>query len=155
MTGRASWMSLRGAPDKMEYVAGIFFSFAVSSLAALLGGDRHRSFYPRLLAVIAAFYVFFSVLSGAWHAAMIESVVLGGFLFVAIAGFRLNPWLIVIGLFGHGVFDAIHGHLIANPGVPVWWPGFCLAYDIVAAAFLAWSLCRSNGFVGWRGGSAS
>lgn len=33
-----------------------------------------------------------------------------------------------------------HGHLVANPGVPRWWPGFCLAFDVVVAAILAWLL---------------
>jgi hypothetical protein len=26
--------------------------------------------------------------------------------------------------------------LINNPGVPQWWPAFCLAYDVAAAAFM-------------------
>jgi hypothetical protein len=30
--------------------------------------------------------------------------------------------------------------LIQNPGVPAWWPGFCLTYDIAAAGYLAWIL---------------
>jgi hypothetical protein len=43
-----------------------------------------------------------------------------------------------------GVVDFLHGHLIANPGVPAWWPTFCLAYDVAAAACLAWLLGRSR-----------
>jgi len=31
----------------------------------------------------------------------------------------------------------VHGQLIADPGVPVWWPAFCASYDITAAAWLA------------------
>ena len=38
--------------------------------------------------------------------------------------------MIVIALAGHGVFDALHGHLLENSGVPVWWPAFCLAFDL-------------------------
>jgi hypothetical protein len=40
------------------------------------------------------------------------------------------------------MFDSVHGELIANPGVPAWWPAFCLAYDVTAAAYLAWILSR-------------
>jgi hypothetical protein len=60
-------------------------------------------------------------------------------MFVAMAafGFRKTPWLVVAGLALHGVFDFFHHAVIANPGVPVWWPGWCLAYDVVAAAYLA------------------
>jgi hypothetical protein len=46
----------------------------------------------------------------------------------------------VVALAGHGVFDFIHAAVIANPGVPDWWPEFCLTYDVTAAAYLAWLL---------------
>jgi len=45
--------------------------------------------------------------------------------------------LFVGALASHGILDAFHGQLIANPGVPVWWPAFCLAFDGVAAGYLA------------------
>jgi len=48
--------------------------------------------------------------------------------------------LVVAALLAHGVFDFIHAHLVPNPGVPAWWPGFCLTYDIAAAGYLAWIL---------------
>jgi hypothetical protein len=60
----------------------------------------------------------------------------------AVAGFRLSAWIVVAGLAAHGVFDGFHGYLIENAGVPVWWPAFCLSYDVGAAAILAWLLQR-------------
>ncbi|HEY8258753.1 MAG TPA: hypothetical protein VIG08_13935 [Gemmatimonadales bacterium] len=51
-------------------------------------------------------------------------------------------WIVVAGLAAHGVFDALHDRLIANPGVPEWWPQFCGMYDVVAAGYLAWLLLR-------------
>ena len=36
--------------------------------------------------------------------------------------------------------DGHRGDAIANPGVPTWWPGFCLAYDVIAAGYLSWLL---------------
>ncbi|MDB5931384.1 MAG: hypothetical protein JWR60_3091, partial [Polaromonas sp.] len=59
------------------------------------------------------------------------------FFAVAIVGFKRNAWLIVVGLIGHAVFDFVHGHIVDNAGVPAWWPGFCLAYDVTAGACLA------------------
>jgi hypothetical protein len=47
---------------------------------------------------------------------------------------------IVIALGAHGVFDLAHGAVPSNPGVPGWWPAFCLTYDATAAGYLAWSL---------------
>jgi hypothetical protein len=51
-----------------------------------------------------------------------------------------EQWTVVIALAGHGIFDLVHGGLIANPGVPEWWPPFCLGYDLTAAGYLAWLL---------------
>ena len=75
-----------------------------------------------------------------------ESLAAGIFLAVAVAGFKKNLWLVVAALAGHGVFDYFHHLLIDNPGVPIWWPGFCLAFDILAGGFLAVLLMRRAGF---------
>ena len=32
--------------------------------------------------------------------------------------------------------DFFHRFFIDNPGVPRWWPGFCLAFDVVLAVWL-------------------
>jgi hypothetical protein len=45
--------------------------------------------------------------------------------------------LVVAGLVGHAVFDFLHRLFINNPGVPEWWPGFCLSFDVLAGLFLA------------------
>jgi hypothetical protein len=67
-------------------------------------------------------------------------MVIGAFLLLAAVGFKFNLWLIVGGLIAHGVFDFLRGGLINNPGVPTWWPMFCLTYDLTAGAYLAWLL---------------
>jgi hypothetical protein len=57
---------------------------------------------------------------------------------------KLDLWIVVGALGAYGVFDVLHPHLIANPGVPTWWPGFCLTYDVTAAGYLALRLGRSG-----------
>ena len=37
----------------------------------------------------------------------------------------------------HAVLDFFHGGIMANPGVPSWWPAWCAAYDVAAPAYLA------------------
>lgn len=128
----------------MAYAIGIVAALAVSLMAWLVGFDRDRSFYPVVLAVVASYYVLFAVMGGSTRALTVEGAVMAAFLFVAIVGFKRNLWLVAGALAAHGVFDFFHGHLIRNPGVPVWWPPFCLAYDVVAAGVLAWLLTRSN-----------
>ncbi|HUR45379.1 MAG TPA: hypothetical protein VMZ27_05810 [Candidatus Saccharimonadales bacterium] len=128
----------------MEYLIGLILALAVSVFASIVGFDRDRVFYPALLAIIATYYALFAVMGGSSRALFIESAIILVFLLAAVIGYKLNLWLIVCGLFAHGVFDFAHAHIIANKGVPLWWPGFCMAYDVTAAAALAWLLCRSR-----------
>jgi hypothetical protein len=59
---------------------------------------------------------------------------------------------VVAALIGHGVFDFVRHFFIDNPGVPQWWPGFCLASDVVFGAWLAVRLMRQpNLFLGVHG----
>ena len=74
------------------------------------------------------------------RALVLESLVAGVFVAVAIFGFRSSLWVVVLALGAHGVFDLGHGTVMSNPGVPSWWPAFCLTYDATAAGFLAWLL---------------
>lgn len=98
-----------------------------------------------MLVVIATYYILFAVIASSTRALIIESLVAGAFLILALVGFRKNLWLVVAGLVGHGVFDFFHQFFIQNPGVPVWWPGFCLSFDVLAGAFLAALLVRRRG----------
>lgn len=115
-------------------------SLGVAFFARRVGLDRDRAFYPTVLIVIASTYVLFAAMSGSGAVLVTESIVMAGFATVAVLGFKSNPWVIAIALAGHGIFDAFHGQLYTNSGVPPWWPAFCLAYDVGAAAGLAWLL---------------
>ena len=126
----------------MPYLAGIILALGVSGLATLTGLDRDRAFYPTLLLVIASYYVLFAVMGGSGHALVVETLVMTGFLLVAVIGFKKSLWLVVAALAAHGIFDFLHGYVVANPGVPAWWPAFCMSYDVMAGAYLAWLLYR-------------
>jgi hypothetical protein len=122
----------------VSVLIGITLALLVAAFARWSGFDRDRSFYATVLIVVAAYYVLFAVMGGSTRALILESMVMTVFVTFAVAGFKGSPWLIVAGLAGHGVMDFFHGHLVENPGVPEWWPGFCLGYDVAAAACLAW-----------------
>jgi hypothetical protein len=128
----------------MPYVVGIVLSLGVALLARVVGLDRDRAFYPTVVMVIASYYVLFAAMSESVQALAIESILMTGFLIAAVIGFKSSPWIVVGALAGHGVFDAVHGHVLENSGVPVWWPPFCLAYDLGAAGCLAWLLKRAD-----------
>jgi hypothetical protein len=127
---------------QVEHAIGLILSLAVAAFATVVGFDRERAFYPTVLIVIASYYVLFAAMGASRHILIVEIVVAGGFLAVAVLGFRTNYWLVVAALVGHGVFDYVHHLFIDNPGVPHWWPGFCLAFDALFGVFLAVRLIR-------------
>jgi hypothetical protein len=129
----------------MEYVIGVVLAAVVCVFAMLVGFDRDRVFYPMLLTVIATYYILFAVMGNSTPALTIESLLAGAFLTLAVAGFKKSLWLVAAALAGHGVLDFFHVVFIHNPGVPPWWPGFCLSFDILAGAFLAVLLIRRSG----------
>ncbi len=120
----------------MEYLIGATIAISVCFAASLVGFDKDRAFYPIVLIVIASYYILFAAMGASMQTLLIELAAAAAFTVVAFVGFKRNPWLIVIGLAAHGVFDLLHPLLAHNPGVPVWWPGFCLAYDVTAAVYL-------------------
>ena len=128
----------------MPYLVGVGLALVVCFFATLVGFDRERAFYPTVTIVVASYYGLFAVMAGSTTALGMESVVILLFFVASGLGFKLNLWIVVAALFGHGVFDSLHAHLIANPGVPAWWPAFCLAYDVITAGYLAVLLHRSR-----------
>ena len=128
----------------LPYVVGILLSIGVAVVARWVGFDRDRAFYPAVLIVIASYYVLFAAMSGSVQTVAVECLVMTPFVIAAVAGFKRSPWIIVGALAAHGIQDAGHGYIVANAGVPVWWPAWCLAYDVGAAGVLAWLLMRAD-----------
>lgn len=95
-----------------------------------------------MLIVIASYYVLFAVMGASGRTLVIEIAVASGFLLFAVLGFKRNLWMVVAALVGHGVFDFLRPWFLENPGVPHWWPGFCLVFDVVVGALLAVRLMR-------------
>jgi hypothetical protein len=126
----------------MEYLIGFGLALAAALLARFTGLDRDRAFYPTVMIVIALTYGLFAAMAGSLSVVALESVAIVGFIAVSILGFKFSLWIVVAALAGHGIYDFFHPHVLNNPGVPVWWPGFCLTYDVTAAGYLAWLLLR-------------
>ena len=83
-------------------------------------------------------------MTGSIQTVVLESAVMMVFVIAAVAGFKGSAWIIVGALAGHGGQDAFHGHIVENAGVPAWWPVWCLACDVGAAAVLGWFLMRGD-----------
>jgi hypothetical protein len=121
-------------------LVGVLMALAVGLSATAGGLDRDRAFYPTVMIVIALLYVLFAVMGGSTRALVLDSMVGAVFIAAAAIGFRSSLWVVALALAAHGVFDLVHSRVISNPGVPTWWPAFCGAYDVTAAAYLAWLL---------------
>lgn len=121
----------------MEYLIGVLLAVFVAGLALAVGFARDRGFYTTVLIVVATYYVLFAVMGGSGRALSLEIAAAAVFLACAIVGYRVNFGLVAAALVGHGVFDVFHHRLIHNPGVPPWWPGFCMAFDVVFGLWLA------------------
>jgi hypothetical protein len=129
----------------MEYIVAAILGLAVSGFAAVSGFDRDRSFYPTVLIVVGSYYALFAVMGAQPHPSL-EVEIAAGLVFsvLAVLGFRKSLWLAVAGIAGHGLFDFfIHPSLVANPGMPVWWPGFCGTIDIVLGGLFAIRLWKA------------
>ena len=107
----------------LPVLIGIALALAIVVLGRLSGLDRDRALYPVALIVIAATV----------------------FVAVAIVGFRTSLWWVAGGIAGHGIFDwVVHPRLIANPGMPEFWPAFCGTIDVALGVLIAILLLRGG-----------
>jgi len=113
-------------------------------LARSVGFDRDGAFYPVMLIIIALFYVLFAVMGGSKSAIIIESVVAAIFATIAVIGYKSSMWVVTAAIAAHGAFDLVHGSLIADPGVPAFWPAFCSSFDIAFAAGITLLILRKR-----------
>lgn len=128
----------------MEFVIGIVLGAVIALSTAAIGFARDRSFYPTVLIVVASYYGLFAVMAGSLRTLAIEAIPMAVFWGLAVAGFKRSGWFVAIGLIGHALFDFTHKYFIENAGMPLWWPGFCLAIDFTLGAFLSYYLLRSR-----------
>ena len=121
----------------MEYLVGLTLALFFCPAAAGLGMDRERVFYPAVVIAVASYYLAFAVVDGRGEVMRAEVAIAAVFIAGAVLGFKRNPWIAVAALGGHGVMDGFHHDLVHNAGVPRAWPGFCMTFDVTAAAIVA------------------
>jgi hypothetical protein len=138
----------------MEYVIGLILTLVVAWFATIVGLDRDRAFYPTVMIVIAFYYVLSAVMGASGRTLLVEIAAACGFSLLAVLGFRKNLWLVVAAMVGHGLFDFVHHFIIENPGMPRWWPGFCLASDGIFGGWLAMLMMRRSKFSGYPDGAS-
>lgn len=125
-------------------LTALAFGLLVAALLALRfrrrGQEYSRWSYPLLLASFPAWYWAFALRAADPGALAAE--VLAGVAFIAIALVAASRrsvatlLLLAFGYVAHAVYDVMHDTLVSNPGVPVWWPEFCGAVDLVLGVYI-------------------
>jgi uncharacterized membrane protein len=92
--------------------------------------------YALGLILIAAIYIGFAVADGRARVIAVEGSVTSAFVVVGAAAITGTPWLLVIGMAGHGLKD-LWQHRTQFVANTRWWPPFCLVVDWTVAAIIA------------------
>lgn len=94
------------------------------------------------LLTLPSLYAFFALRAGEPAVGIKEMMYGIPFLVAGIvfAFFSIRQSAIVVGAFWilHGLYDLVHARLIANAGVPGWYPVWCFSVDVVVGAYLLW-----------------
>jgi hypothetical protein len=101
--------------------------------------------YALGLAAIAAIYVGFAVADGRPKVIAVETTVAFTFVLIAAVAVTGTPWLLVVGLAGHGLKDAWQ-HRTHFVSTTRWWPPFCMTVDFVVAAIIAVEIAAGVAF---------
>jgi hypothetical protein len=128
------------APVSAQWRAAIYWGVAVgvgqAATPLALWWLDPATVYALGIVVIASVYIGFAVADGRRTVLAVESTVTGVFVIIAAVAVTGSPWLLVVGLAGHGVKDLWQHRrqFVANTR---WWPPFCLVVDWVAATIIA------------------
>jgi len=106
--------------------------------------------YALGLVLIASIYIGFVVVDGRPPIIAVESTVAGVFVIVAAAAITGSPWLLILGLAGHGLMD-LWQHRRQFVAKTRWWPPFCLVVDWVAATIIIIEIVGGVHFHGYIG----
>ena len=124
---------------------GIVVGFVQAATPLAFWWLNGATVYALGLVLIAAVYVGFAVADGRPNVIAVESSVAFAFVVVAAAAVTGSPWLLVIGLAGHGLKDLWQhrSHYVANTR---WWPPFCMVVDWVVAAIIVGEIAAGMDF---------
>ena len=117
-------------------IGGLLVGVAQAATPLLFWWLDAATIYALGLAAIAYVYIGFAVADGRWIVVAVESGVATAFVIIAAAAITGSPWLLVIGLAGHGFKDhwQHRSHFVSTTR---WWPPFCLVVDWVVATVIA------------------
>ena len=108
-----------------------------------------RAFALAML-ILPAIYMLFALLAGdgtamAWE--LVYGLPFIGFgLLCFTRGFKASGILVVALWALHAAYDVYHHALVANAGVPGWYPAFCFGFDVMMVIYLARLVAHQKNF---------
>jgi hypothetical protein len=133
------------ATDRAPALWGIVVGVLQAATPLAIWWLDSATVYALGLIVIASVYVGFAVADGRPKVIAVESSVAFAFVVVAAAAITGSPWLLVIGLAGHGFKDLWQHRTHFVTGTR-WWPPFCMVVDFVVAAIIAGEIAAGMHF---------
>ena len=124
---------------------GVAFGLGQAATPLALWWLDPATVYALGIVLIASVYIGFAVADGRRTVLAVETTVAGVFVIIAAVAVTGSPWLLVVGLAGHGVKDLWQHRrqFVANTR---WWPPFCLVVDWVAATIIALAIIAGAQF---------
>ena len=106
-------------------------------LHLLLSEEQGVELTSFLLVLIGSIYYGFALLSHNKNAMIIEVSVASLFVLMGVFGLWISPWILIVGLFLHGLWDiAHHNQNLKLVDIPKWYVPFCATYDWIIAIYL-------------------
>ncbi len=127
------------------FVVGIIIAIpgTIMPVRKFLSLRGEKIFFSLTLIPIALFYIGFSYYYGDLSALHAEIVGLIIFTVLALLAQFMASWILVVAYVAHGVWDVLHEVYVASIGgvipwteVPAGYATFCLAYDLIIAAYV-------------------
>lgn len=123
-----------------EIMVGSLLAAVFILIAHLLPDAQTHEFLSMVLVGIATAYIGFAVADGRRKTFIIEIAGVIGFCICTAIGLWLAPVALVIGYFGHGIWDVVHHPHGIQTHVTRWYIPFCLVFDWVIGAYVIYWL---------------
>ena len=136
LTATADTSHLSRSMDRRALFWGIVVGVLQAATPLAFWWLPNATVYALGLAAIAAIYVGFAVADGRPKIIAVETTVALTFVLIAAVAVTGTPWLLVVGLAGHGLKDAWQ-HRTQFVSTTRWWPPFCMTVDFAVAAIIA------------------
>ncbi|MTI22977.1 hypothetical protein E1176_18245 [Fulvivirga sp. RKSG066] len=119
---------------------GLMLTVITITLSYFLPYEMVIELFAFAMVLIGSVYFGFAFKEDSRKIKIIELVSASGFVLTGILGLWINPWLIVAGLFMHGIWDLLHHNGKYLTKIPAWYIPLCVIYDWMAGGYLTYFL---------------